>query len=196
MTSERCVSWTAVRQARYVMFSYGRIRTHSGKQISDRPLNSGSNSTLSTFSVKTAMKTAKELINTQKAPAQEHPVYSEKDMAIAKKLFQSMKAQYGAIFTANLDDKATMDTWMRSWTASIRGKRTETVARALTHCLDTFPKPFTRADFQQAYRAFTPQAMHKRNKDALALPSKTWQERKAYGAEMIKKAKAEINKAQ
>ena len=73
--------------------------------------------------------------------------------------------------------------------ASIDGKRPKIVAKALTHCLDTHSKPFTRADFQQAYRALIPSAMHKRNKEALALPSKTWAERKEYAQSMIEKAK-------
>ncbi len=124
-----------------------------------------------------------------KRQAPEPREYGEKETAIVAKLFDSMKANYGGLFLASLDDEKTQEIWERSWKATIAGKRTEVVAKALTHCLDTHEKPFTRADFQEAYRSLLPKAMHQRNRDALALPSKTFAERKAMAQAMLARAR-------
>ena len=120
---------------------------------------------------------------------QENQEYGERETAIVKKLFESMKANYGGLFLSALDDQKTQAMWERSWMASIAGKSHELVAKALTHCLDTHSKPFARADFQQAYRALTPKAMHQRNKDALALPSSTYEDRRKDAQKHIAEAR-------
>lgn len=136
------------------------------------------------------MKSLKDLTKRfQSPPAPAHPEYSESDTLIVKKLFESMKANYGALFLATLDDPETQRLWERSWMASITGKDPERVAQALTSCLDTHPRPFTRADFQTAYRSLIPRAAHQRNAAALALPSSTWQERREIAQKHITEAR-------
>ncbi len=110
---------------------------------------------------------------------------------MVKKLFEAMRANYGSAFLVSLDDPDTQLIWERSWLASIAGKRPEIAAKALTHCLNTQPRPFTRADFQEAYRSFIGSAAQKVVKPR-RLPKDTWIERKEKGMQDLLKIKESL----
>lgn len=142
------------------------------------------------------MKTSKEIsesLSFQNPPAQKRQEYGERETAIIRKLFESMKANYGGLFLANLDDTKTQEIWERSWMASIAGKNHERVAQALTHCLDNHTRPFARADFQEAYRSLQDKPEHKIY-TVKRLPKNTWQERKEIAREYLDTAKEILRK--
>jgi len=127
-----------------------------------------------------------------KAQAPAPPKYGAEDTEIIKRLFQSMAANYGGLFLATLDDEKTQQIWERSWLASIDGKSLEYVAKALTYCLDTHNKPFTRADFQLAYKSLRPTAANRRNQ--LALPRRTKAESREIAERYLTEARGIIGK--
>ncbi len=137
------------------------------------------------------MKQAKDIIpnNTQKAPPPAQIEYTESDKNLAQRLFAAMRINYGALFMSSLDNQKDQEAWERSWMASIHGKNPETAIKAIKHCMDTQPRPFTRADFQQAYRALMPKPANETRRQPLGLPKNTWQERKESGRKHLDKIK-------
>lgn len=142
------------------------------------------------------MKTSEEIsesLSFQNPPAQKRQEYGERETAIVKFLFERMAVEYKGMFLAGLDDERAQEIWERSWMASIAGKNHERVAQALTHCLDNHTRPFTRADFQEAYRSLQDKPEHKIY-TVKRLPKNTWQERKEIAREYLDTAKEILRK--
>jgi len=80
-----------------------------------------------------------------------------------------------------------MDAWESLWTGIFDGKDPEQIRAAIRDCFSTHTEPFTPADFVSAYKRITarPIAAHRRNEEALALPSRTWAERREDGARYV-----------
>lgn len=135
------------------------------------------------------MKQAKDLIH-KNTPSHEVPEPTESgEKEMAERLLKAMAINYGAIFKAELDSAQAQNLWVKSWTASLRGKNPDIVIKAIKHCMDTHPRPFTKADFQMAYRALKPGLANRTQQQPLGLPSKTWQEHKEIGRKHLAKIK-------
>lgn len=122
----------------------------------------------------------------QREPLQVPPVVT--------RLMDAMTAAYGALFMSRVPNARAMDAWESLWTGIFDGKDRDVIRAAIRECFETHREPFTPADFSAAYQRITarPIAAHRRNDDALALPSKTWEERQMQARQAMAELKAKL----
>ena len=128
-------------------------------------------------------------IGFQSQQPRELPVFSESERTAIRRLFVSMQTNYLSAFMSCMDDDRVQQVWENSWMLAIQGKDPAVVEAAFSHCFSTHRKPFTKADFEHAYKALIPKAEHQRNHEALALPKTTWAARRAMAAKHLEKAR-------
>lgn len=114
---------------------------------------------------------------------------------ISRKWVDALFARFSRIWPSAWADVAAshnVDAIAEEWQAGLSGMTGEQIGRAIEQCRQQNIWPPTIAEFRAACAATPNAAMYRRNEEVLALPAKTWEERRAVGFEHIRRMKEQL----